>query len=169
MKLLPFENITYRTKLGESEVRQIIENNIEPKDLFRQFRSKKSDKLFEGEMYGNEFSVRRIITYRNSFLPKITGEIIDEGRERLVNVRLRLHVFVIVFLMVWFVSLLSFLLFFLITQTNNEEFETIPILILLSMLIFGYGLTVGAFFYEAAKTKKIFSRLLQTDSEYHIP
>ena len=65
----------YESILTESGLKERIGQNIEPKKTLRLGFKNKNTKLYEGYLNGNNFEINRIISYRNSFLPQIKGEI----------------------------------------------------------------------------------------------
>ncbi len=162
-KFLPSENIIYKTSLKQEEVLKRLENILEAEKMIR-FRifSKRSSKPYEGYLYGNEFSMSRIISYRNSFLPTINGLVKKELDGTSIKVKMRLPVFAIVFLSIWYGALvLAFIV--LIVQTLNKEGFNPVMLVPLGMMIFAYLLTMGAFKFESSKTKNYLKNLLEAE------
>lgn len=104
MKYLPFENITFHSKLPENEIIELLKQHVEPEKFFRfrGFYSPKPKKPYEGYVHGRTFNIRRIIRYRNSFLPRITGMIEPVANGTKVHVKMQLHALVVVFVLVWF-------------------------------------------------------------------
>lgn len=161
MNLLPFENITYETRLSLIEIQSRISDIIEPKKTFRKpaiFRSVDT-KPYEGRLVGNTFKVTRLIRYQNSFLPKIKGEIEKGYRGTKVNIKMRLHPFVLVFMLIWFGGVIMAAVSMLAASVT-EGFDGIA-LIPVGMLVFGYALVTGAFKYETQKSKKFFAELFE--------
>ena len=60
---LPFESYTLATRLSTDEVRERILSFTEPPKFFRF----DNEKPYQGEIDGENFRVRRIIRYRNSY------------------------------------------------------------------------------------------------------
>src|SRR5262245_54110562 len=56
---------------------------------------------FFGEIEGSEFRLHRDIRYRNSFLPRITGYVASGPSGTKIDVTMRLHPFVLVFMALW--------------------------------------------------------------------
>lgn len=168
MKYLPFENITYRTKLEREEIYKRINEVIEPKKNFRMsgFLGSRNHKPYEGSVNDNSFSITRIIGYSNSFLPRINGTIEKDFNGNKVNVRMRLHVFVFIFILIWFgivgIACIAVLaLGFKFGSQNFEPMSSIPF----SMMIFGYALVIGGFKYESIKSKKFLAQLFEAEIE----
>ncbi|WP_113638776.1 hypothetical protein [Nubsella zeaxanthinifaciens] len=164
MKFLPAENIIYKTRLKEDELIRRLSDYIEPEKTFRfgVFGSG-STKSYEGQISGQAFNIKRIISYRNSFLPRINGVIERDFDGLTIKVKMRLHIFVIVFLCIWCGGVGLGCLAFLMQAFSKSEFNPATI-IPFGMLIFAYALTMGAFKFESNKSKKD----LQTIFEAHI-
>lgn len=149
MTFLPFETIVIETSLTKEETISNLMKNIEPETTFR-FQNKSDTKDFEGRLNGNEFEIKRIISYRNSFLPIIRGKIETFGTGTQITINMRLHVAVMIFMAVWF----GFVgLFFIASLSSAGISETL--LYPLGMLIFGYALTMGGYLFESYRTKEI--------------
>lgn len=163
MKFLPYEHIIYKTRLKEEEIIRRLSDCIEPEKTFRiRFIGIRSKKPYEGEINGLSFRMNRIINYRNSFLPRITGVIEKEFDGLRINVKMRLHIFVLVFLCVWCVGVgLGSLVF--LTLAINHLVHVPMALIPLGMLVFSYLLTMGAFKFESIKSKKYLQEILEAE------
>lgn len=160
MKFLPYENYYLTTKLTPSQVTFTLKDNIiaPSQNIFR-FNTNTA-KPYEGYLEGNRFEISRIINYRNSFLPIINGQINSYGNGSRIHVKMRMHAFVSALMFVWlgFVTLLGSGIINLLLR--EKRFYTDGFFILF-MFLFGYGLTVGGFKYESAKSKKFLAYLLQ--------
>lgn len=77
------EKLTYRSSLKAEEVLQRLQEATEARQMFRStgIFADKNRKSFEGSIKGNTFDISPIITYRNSFLPRIYGEVEKKTRE----------------------------------------------------------------------------------------
>ena len=154
--LLPFENITYKTKLSSEETLNKLSEIIEPKKTFRMtgIFGSSNHKPYEGSIYRNTFNINRIISYRNSFLPRIHGKVEKDFNSTKINVKMRLHTGVIIFMFIW-CGLVGGIGCLIAASTflNSEHFEPAA-LIPFGMLIFAYAMTTGGFKYESAKSKK---------------
>jgi len=161
MKLLPFENIIYKTNLSESEVIKRLNDSIEPEKTLRiNLFGNKSTRPYEGCISKKQFKINRIISYRNSFLPRIKGTIQTDTQGTSIHVKMRLHLTVIIFLTIWcggvgagFITFLSYSIF-------SNEFNP-GILGTIGMLIFAYVLTMGGFKFESKKSKSYLSCLFK--------
>ncbi|MGC4023462.1 MAG: hypothetical protein QM734_16690 [Cyclobacteriaceae bacterium] len=130
--------------------------HIEPKKTFRMF-SDNSANDFEGELKNNEFEIKRIINYRNSFLPIINGSIESLGYATRISVDMRIHYFTMIFMLVW----CGFIGLMLILTLLNDNYEIASVAIPSGMLIFGYGLTIGGYLFEAKKAKDLLLSITQ--------
>ena len=100
--MLPVENFTLKSNLGVEELKRRIAEHIESRKVFRlSFGKNRLAKPYEGEIKKNTFRISRIINYRNSFLPLITGHIGNGADETVIIVRMRMFVFTIVFMSLW--------------------------------------------------------------------
>lgn len=163
MKWLPKEDIVYRTYLKEEELISRLNELMEPAKTFRiNFFGLGKSKAYEGTIDGKRFEMKRLIGYRNSFLPKISGEIYKEYDGLKIKVKMRLHTFVVVFLIIWmsFVGIAGIAsLVALFTSKTTQQMLFIPG----AMLIFAYVLTMGAFKFESLKSKKQLKELFEAD------
>lgn len=149
MKILPIENIIYKSHLSKDEVYYRLINII------------RTEKTYIGGWTNNTFNIKRNINYRNSFLPQIKGEICKESEETLIIVKMRLHLAVIIFISFWLIGVSLGCIFALITIifSKFDIFLLIPFL----MLLFGVILTVGSFKSESNKSKKDLLQIFEAE------
>ena len=167
MKLLPFENYTLLTTLSVDEVRRRISDNIEPNRKFRfaMFR-RSSTKPYEGQLLDGTFIINRIISYRNSFLPIITGRISNGFSGTEIKIKMRPHIFVLIFMSFWLGIVGLICLALLATaiaqfrQVLKRGFSPI-ILIPFGMFIFGCGLITIGFKSESKNSKEFLATLFE--------
>lgn len=166
MKFFPSEKITYKTKLKEDEIVNRLSQIMEPEKRIRLHLFQKGDsKSYEGKMVGRIFKMTRIIRYRNSFLPIINGTIIPDFDGTTIEVKMRLHPFVAVFIGIWMggVFLACLLMLIEILRTFQTKGFQPMLLIPFGMLLFGYVLTMAGFTYESKKTKKDLQRIFEAE------
>jgi len=165
MKFLPYEHLRIKTRLSVEEVRKRVEETTEPKRLFRWFEV--NHKPYQGKIEGSHFEVSRIIHYRNSFLPKIKGEIQADVRGCSIDLRMYPHELVMVFTIFWLGSIGFFFLrmlgAFLSSGTASNTGDLSTLLIPAGLLLFGYVLIVGGFKFESTKSKTFFHELFQAE------
>ncbi|MBD2465023.1 hypothetical protein H6G89_28870 [Oscillatoria sp. FACHB-1407] len=100
MNLLPYHSFTIQTPDPPEVVRQRLATHIEaPKILRWQFSHHHAP--YEGKIWETGFELRRIIHYRNSFLPTVRGrfEVTSQGTD--VHITMGMHPVVTAFLAIW--------------------------------------------------------------------
>ena len=113
---------------------------------------------FIGEVKDSEFTLRRDISYRNSFLPVIRGSIGGSSRGSVIRATLTLPPVTLVFMLFWFGGLsVAAIPLIIFTLAAGNPAGLIPI----GMLAFGAVLVYFGFFPEARKAERIFRELLQ--------
>lgn len=160
MLFLPFESLTITTHLNPDEVRERLFNVIEPPKRFRSsgLFSKPSSKPYEGTISGNSFRIHKIINYRNSFLPIIEGKICPETMGCKINIKMNMHIAVILFMFFWIGNLLPVSVGFLLAMLTDASMG-IAGLVPLGMCIFGYFLCTLNFKAEARNSKDFLENL----------
>lgn len=163
MKYLPAEDITYKTKLTATTLVQRLKDSIEPERAFRfGLFQRRETKPYQGKVVGNSFNISRIISYRNSFLPRISGSIENTSGGSLIKVKMRLHVAVIIFMCIWggIVGAVGFL--FLSQAFGSTDFDPMT-LIPLGMLVVFYVVIMLAFKYESNQSKADLQSLFEAE------
>ena len=160
MNFLPIENITYHTSLTQEEVVHRLKENTElEKNLRFRLFSNKETKCYEGYISEKYFSIKRIIGYGNSFLPRIKGSIQKDIQGTKIEVKMRLQDFVAVFLGIWCFGVGTGFIAILISSINKSEFEPV-MFIPLGMFLFAYLLTLGGFKSESSKSIKDIEKII---------
>lgn len=169
--LLPFENYVLTTKLSRDEVFNRLSDNIEPKKSFRfGLFGSSSTKAYEGEISEYTFRINRIIYYRNSFLPEITGDILSLPGQTQINIKMKLTPLVLIFIIFWlgFVGLFSIGILVNalphLKQIGQGGFPS-RALIPFGAFIFGCLLTSIAFKVESRKSRKFLVTLLEGEEK----
>ncbi|MDX2070649.1 MAG: hypothetical protein SFV55_19635 [Haliscomenobacter sp.] len=163
MKYLPAENITFQSKLKEAELLQRLEDSIEPVRIFRFGPFKQSEtKPYQGKIVGHSFNISRIIGYRNSFLPRISGSIENTFSGSLIRVKMRLHVVIIAFLCLWGGIMGVVGILFLSQAFGSTDFDPMT-LIPLGMLVVFYVVVMLAFKYESKLSKADLQSLFEAE------
>lgn len=163
MGFLPFERFTLHSNLRPDDILYRLCENVEPERTFR-FRGfffSGNSKPYEGSVdQDGTFSIRRLINYRNSFLPVIEGVVENEGRGSRVKVKMRLNTFVLVFISIWLgiVGIVSVVMLIVAIRSGVLDQGTV---IPLGMFLFGAVLTVLAFKFESTRSKRDLAELLQ--------
>jgi len=154
MNFLPFEHFSIVTSLSPAQAQERLEQEVSADTGFsfnKLFSS--PDKYFSGYVANGTFEIKRIINYRNSFLPVIKGSIefdIDGSR---IQVKMQPHILVIVFMCIWLSGTLIGGLAFLTQQLHSSSNFDVTALMPFGMFIFGYLLAMGGFKYEVPKAR----------------
>ena len=109
---------------------------------------------FIGKLEGNEFRIYRDIRYRNSFLPRIYGQVAESLRGTEINVTMSLHPLVTAFLLFW-LGAVGFGGVAALASANMKA-----ALIPFGMFFFGVVLTLAGFFPEALKARRLLEQNL---------
>ena len=162
MKLLPYEKFHFITRFKPEEIQQRLERNIEPdkpfsiKDIFK----RESAFYFNGFATNAFFEIKRLIFYRNSFLPRVKGLIESGLNGSRVEIKMYMHLLVTLFMCIW----LGGVTFGCITLTANMirdgNFEA-AIIIPYIMFLLGYGVMMWGFKSESVKAKEKLLELLE--------
>ena len=164
-KLLPFEKLVYHSTLRKEELIVHLQNEIEAEKTFS-FGARKSSysKPYIGKTYLNRFEIKKVVNYRNSFLPVIKGEIKEGINGAKIDVKMGLADFVKAFMILWLggVSLgcIGALYSLIFTNTVNADagfFMFIPFV----MLLLGLAMVSFGFKTESQKSIKDLEEILQ--------
>ncbi|AFM05119.1 hypothetical protein Fleli_2766 [Bernardetia litoralis DSM 6794] len=165
MNILPYESLTYTTHLSKEEVLKKLSNKVEPK---RGIFPDNGYQPYEGTISENTFKIKRIIGYRNLFLPYIKGKIEESQDSTLIHIKMRLHPFVIVILCIWslFMALggLVFIVFS-VQKLRNPSISDIPFFVSPLLIIIVLVLACRAFHSEGNKSKVFFEKLFEVERQ----
>lgn len=139
------------------EVEQRLAAEVEPRKLFRWGLSR-NHKFFTGTVEGRQFNINRIVHYRNSFLPVITGQIYDDLDTSRIEITMRLSYLVIIF-MALFIPSWAFATFGALL--NVESSGTTPFILSFGFLVFFYGISMVFYNYEVNKARRHLEEILQ--------
>ena len=165
-KYLPVENYVITSKLSIDEIKRRLTDNIEPKSLSISVFNRSSNKPYQGQILEDTFTISRIINYRNSFLPVITGHISIFLGKTQIQVKMRPATFVLIFISFWLaivgLTCLAIILIGLIQFEKVWQNESSPMfLIPFAMLLFGYLLPTLAFKAESRKSKQFLEGIFE--------
>jgi len=157
MRLLPYRRIELQTPLPIATVIRTLSDAVEPlRSSWLDFGSRP----FEGTVTGAEFRIYRVISYRNSFRPEISGTVALDGHGSRISITMRLHAAVAVFVVFWLGSVFIIgVLFTAATLAGSASVELA--LIPMGMMLFMGLLCIGAFSYEARKAEQLIMMLLE--------
>ena len=151
MRIVPRKKIQFDLPLTTEQLIQRIRSITTKRKVFSfQYRSD-DHHLFTGEVSETGFKIQRIIRYRNSFLPVIVGSVRSAENGSKLEVLLRLHRFVLGFMIVWFsgtIPAFVISIVLLISSIAVGPFEPM-LLIGLFLAPFGIALVNIPFWIEA--------------------
>jgi hypothetical protein len=163
---LPYRKLTIDSPLNKTEIISRLANSVSDSRRNWQLWETRAE-IFEGNLSESRFQIKRIIRYRNSFLPIINGTLEPHENGTKILITMKLHPLVLVFLLVWMSPLVMIglgLLFSLVVSmitTGTVDFNLLLVLLgLMGMLVFAYILTSSGFTIEANKAYRILSELL---------
>jgi len=164
-KLLPFEEIVYRSKLNKEELVARLQNEIEAEKSFSFGANRFSySKSYIGKISDNRFEIKRAINYRNSFLPVIKGEIRNDLNGSKILVKMNLVELIKVFMIIWLAAVFIGCIAVTYNLIFNKGFdsEAVPfVFIPYFMLLFGVVLVSFGFKSESKKSISDLEELLQ--------
>ena len=157
MKLLPYEIFTVETREPLPSVVDRLAAQIEAPRIRWGFS--RDHKPYQGTISETGFEIRRIIHYRNSFLPKIRGQFEATPQGTLVRIKMGLYPFVTAFLLFWFFSWYSFVipLFLSSGALFGEEFVPWLPVVLPLVVLFAFW---WAFWCEARRSRRELTAIL---------
>ncbi|HLP14497.1 MAG TPA: hypothetical protein VK177_21380 [Flavobacteriales bacterium] len=165
-KYLAREDFELVTLLKSTDVINRIAENTGPKKTFRlALPGVKHDKPYEGVVDAESFKISRVINYKNSFLPVISGTVSGSGKVTAVTIKMRMLLPVRIFMFIWLggVGLACiFITPFILSgdsASRKQGFDPMA-LIPFAMFVFGYLLTYLAFKFESRKSKAFLKDLL---------
>ena len=123
MRIIPYKKIRINHTKNKDIVREIINSSIEPCKIFGYSNS---NKMFCGHIEDSSFKIRRIIKYRNSFLPILKGNILDQE----VIVTIRMNHFANIFMSIWMLYAVVGFIFstvFIIVLLLSGKFEILSL------------------------------------------
>ena len=159
---MPFYRFQIVTPLPTQTVLQRVRTLVREKPGFWQsikesFGGHPSDSSpFIGKVEGDSFRMYRDIRYRNSFLPQVRGSVVSTSRGSRVLITMYLHPLVAVFVLFWLGTAGTGV----ITAFNAQNGNIGPAL----MFLFGLILTVGAFYPEAFKARRLLEQSIGTEA-----
>ncbi|WP_375560022.1 hypothetical protein ACE193_20235 [Bernardetia sp. OM2101] len=168
MLLLPYEELTYKTHLSKDEILKRLSNETESKQLIRIGSIFGGHKEYEGTINENSFEISRIISYRNSFLPRIKGEIEERKEATFVHIKMSLSTWVMIFLPIVAVILFTInsITSFLRSPFAQVESEFITGLSSYMPFLIGvlfYVIITFSFKLESFGSKRFFKGLLEAE------
>ncbi|MRX41102.1 hypothetical protein GJU43_17590 [Flavobacterium sp. LC2016-23] len=162
-KLLPFEELTYHSTLKKEALLVHLQNEIEAEKSFGFGTQRISySKPYIGKISNPTFELKRAISYRNSFLPIIKGEIKDDSSGSKINVKMGLPDLVKIFMCIWLGIVFLASLGTLYTLLYNNGLKEGPFIFIPFVMLFGgVAMVVLGFKIESKKSITDLEQLLQ--------
>jgi hypothetical protein len=159
--LLPYKQLVFESHLSRGAIIRRLRVEVANRRLGWGIFERRTEK-FEGEVSETGFKISRIIRYRNSFLPIVQGQFSPLIKGVRIEVRMRLHVAVLIFSILWlsFVGVSAVTVISQIISTGKFEGG---MLIPLGMLLFYYLLVTIGFGIEANKASKLLRDIFEAD------
>lgn len=162
--LIPFTRLEFKTYLDAEDVRQRLAAEVESRSIFRQSIWRRDHRFFAGRVEENgRFQINRVIHYRNSFLPYIYGEIVNDLGATRIKLRLHPHPVVMIlmpiFLGVFFFTFVGAGL--LSGDLAQNLWVAWPIL---GFFLLFYTIIVGFFNFEVNKARRHLEEIFQADT-----
>ena len=149
VKWLPHHRFEITSPLSPSAALDALKAHVEPRRLFRMvFPNPANEKRFQGEVGATTFEISRIIGYRNSFLPQLSGKIHGAGSRSTINVTMQIHPLALVLMIVIAATML---LVIGALAFEGEGLALIPVTVMPPLF---YGIVLWAFWFEADKQER---------------
>ena len=158
MNIIPIQKLQIKSDYSAKIVAEKLSLETDQRMFFRK---NNSNKKFEGKVHNTSFNINRILNYRNSFYPIISGKIIsEENSKTTIKITMCMTIYANVFMCIWFIITGTVFIFALKQQIENEVFEYKPILWSLLFILVGYFLMIISFTAEAKTARKILTEIL---------
>jgi hypothetical protein len=154
----PCRRFELMTPISPARAASVLQEIVEPAKTFR-WPSSGHHRYFEGWVEGDHFKISRIISDRDSFLPKIQGRFRGEGARTIVTLNMQMAWPVMLF---WF-GMMLFLLLSLVNTDSRMPDGYGSRIALSAMLLFMYFLASISFAMEVRIAMKQLLELLRSD------
>jgi hypothetical protein len=155
---MPFYRTSIRSALSkedsENAIRELLVSRESAEGI--DFGSHRGRAEFIGDFLESKFSMRRIIGYQNSFLPKISARVASEHGGCRVVLMMYLSPFMAAFMLFLFFTAGRLL----VNSVTAGQFSGAPFWMPVGLMTFGLVLLLAGFFGEAFKAKLILARVL---------
>ena len=160
MKFFPYENYNIKSKLSPEIIMERLSERTEPEKRYKfSFLAPKFEKQYMGTIEGMNFSIHRNIFIRNSFLPRISGEVVKGPNITNIFIKMGLHPFAIAFMLIWMSGITFMFITILFKNAISRWLAIIPFV----FLLFGYLLPTSGFKYESLKSKNFLADLFEAE------
>jgi hypothetical protein len=147
MKLYPYRTFEITSPLSAEAALERLRASAEPR---KWLRASRDHKTFEGAIEGSEFELRRIIHYRNSFLPQIRGHVEPLRDGSRLTGTMRVHPVIVAFMVLWMAIVVFIGVPLIAGALSDHRFPPVS-LVPIIMLAFGIALPTFGFRFEARK------------------
>jgi hypothetical protein len=162
-----FSRFTIRTRLSPSEAEEVLWRMICPRRAFLDPEPPTVDtRPFEGRVEDGSFKCRRVITERNSFLPIVSGRVMQSEGGAVVQGHMRLAVPVAVMMALWMAGAITAAAHELPRGIRDHDLSALGVSF---FPIFGVLLTAVGFYPERRKALRLFTDALQSSSASATP
>lgn len=155
MNILPSRTFTLKTTAPLVQVKQRLAKHIEEPKLVR-WQFSYAHAPYQGTISDTGFEIRRIIHYRNSFLPNIQGrfELLPVGTA--VHITMQLHPLILAFMAVW----LGIWYTATVPMTLFGGLSPLMGIGMLGMPLVVCGIFLAAFHYEADRSQRELTQIV---------
>ena len=155
MPLFPYKHYELVSDQTPSEIEAAMRAAVAPRRVF----GSGATRPFEGEVGDRTFDVQRAIGYKNSFLPRVRGDIFAAPGGSRIAVRMRLRLFILVFTIIWMGGVGAACLLMLISELRQggSPYRALGPAV---MFIFGWFLAAAGFSYEARIAEPLLAKIM---------
>ena len=156
VKWVPQHRFEIQSPLSPSAAIDALKAHVEARRMFRiGFPSAANDKRFQGVVAADSFQITRVIGYRNSFLPQVSGKIRGAGSRSMIEVEMALFAPVIVLV----IAIMAMLLLIIGAVAFEGDLPALASLLIMPGL--AYGAVLWAFWFEAEKQERGLREIFQ--------
>jgi len=156
VRWVPQHRFEIQSLLSAPAALEALRAHVEPRRMFRVgLPSSANDKRFQGVIDADSFNITRVIGYRNSFLPQVSGKVRTSGSRSVIDVQMALFAPVIVLV----IAIAAMM--FLIIGAVAMEGDVAALASLQIMPALAYGAVLWAFWFEAEKQERALREIFQ--------
>lgn len=149
VKLLPYHRFEFASPHTRDAALAGLVVHVEPVKWFRaRWPSTANNERFEGEITPEGARIRRVLGYNNSFAPESYIVVHQAARGSRVEITMRPHVFVLVFIAIWCLGVAG------IVMAAGQDMLATALVALSGVAAMVYGIALAAFWYEATKQER---------------
>jgi hypothetical protein len=156
LPFFPAERFVIEAQAAPDEVRERLAGAVAPR---HRASLRRPGAAFTGTVGANSFDLRRVLGYRNSFVPTVRGSYASGIAGTRVEVRLRMFPAVAVFMTVWLSLAAASFVGMVVIASRNPPRSWLP-LVGIAFFAFGYLLMTLSFSFEARRIRADLALLL---------